>query len=59
MNDLPESMYSYRHERDKAKKVRTCKECNCDLYAGEEVFVIGDYVYCEDCVRKVELENEY
>ena len=57
-NELPESMYDYRHERDKAKKVRNCKDCNCDLYEGEEVFAIGNYVYCDDCVRKVVLDDE-
>ena len=57
-NELPESMYDYRHERDEAKKVRNCKECNCDLYEGEEVFAIGNYVYCDDCVRKVVLDDE-
>ena len=56
--NIPDCMYEYKYERQSAKKVRNCNECNCDLYEGEEVFAIGDYVYCEDCVRKVELENE-
>ena len=50
--------YEYRYERKKAKPIKICSECYCDLYAGEKVYVIGNKVYCEDCVREVILEDE-
>ena len=53
-----ESDYDYRYERKKAKPIKMCNECYCDLYIGEKVYVIGNKVYCEDCVREVELEDE-
>ena len=53
-----ESDYDYRYERKKAKPIKMCNECHCDLYAGEKVFVIGNKVYCDDCVREVILEDE-
>ena len=53
-----ESDYDYRYERKEVKPIKMCSECYCDLYIGEKVYVIGNKVYCEDCVREVELEDE-
>ena len=50
--------YEYRYERKKAKPIKICSECYCDLYEGEKVNVIGNKIYCDDCVREVELEDE-
>lgn len=58
MSKLSESMYDYRYSREEPKVARECTECSEELYYGEEVYVIGEKVYCEDCVRKTILEEE-
>lgn len=58
MSKLTESMYDYRHEREEPKPVSVCNSCKDKVYAGEEVYKINNEIYCEDCVRKVILEEE-
>lgn len=57
MTTLPEDMYDYRPSREKAKKVTECTECGCDLYEGDEVFIVANSIYCDDCVRLVTLDG--
>ena len=40
--------YEYRYERKKAKPIKMCSECYCDLYPGDKVFVIGNKIYCDE-----------
>ena len=56
--NIPDCMYEYKYERQSAKKVKSCKECKCDVYVGETAYIIGNDLYCEECVRKVVLEDE-
>jgi hypothetical protein len=51
-------MYDYRHEFKKGKFIKECAECGERLQVGEEVYVIGNKVYCSECVRKTELEED-
>lgn len=53
-----ESDYDYRYERKEVKPIRECTECGTGLYEGDRVFVIGNKIYCNDCVREVELGSE-
>ena len=53
-----ESDYDYRYERKEVKPIRECTECGTSLYEGDRVFVIGNKIYCDDCVREVNLEDE-
>lgn len=55
---IPNSMYDYRHELKHGEYVKTCAECGDRLQVGEEVYVIGNRVYCSECVRETELESE-
>ena len=55
---MPDCMYEYKYEHQPAKKVKSCKECKCDVYIGETAYIIGNDLYCEECVRKVVLEDE-
>lgn len=54
-----DTMYDQRYERRKAKPLKECTECECDLYEGETVYIIGNKIFCEDCVVKTELEDLY
>jgi len=58
VSKLSESMYDYRPEREEPKVAGKCNGCGGNVYYGEEVYVIGAYVYCEDCVRKTTLEDK-
>ena len=58
MSKLTENMYDYRYEREEPKPVGVCSSCKDKVYAGEEVYKIDNKFYCEDCVRKVILEEE-
>lgn len=40
------------------RHLERCAECYCELYAGDSAYLIGNKYYCEDCVRKIELEEE-
>lgn len=55
--DLPSCMYDYRSSPKKAKKVAECTECGTDLYEGDEVYVVANNIYCDDCVRLVTLDG--
>ena len=50
-------MYDYRSSPKKAKKVAECTECGTDLYEGDEVYVVANNIYCDDCVRLVTLDG--
>ena len=55
--DLPNCMYDYRSSPKKAKKVAECTECGTDLYESDEVYVVANNIYCDDCVRLVTLDG--
>lgn len=50
MNNLPESIYDYRYEREEATIVDHCNECDRDIYEGEEYYTFGTYNVCDDCI---------
>jgi len=29
-----------------------CHNCGCEIYLGDDAYVIDDCLYCEDCVNK-------
>lgn len=39
------------------KPVTCCEECECDLYEGEDVYVVDGVLYCEDCFEEFVREN--
>lgn len=43
-------------EAPSERPVTHCKECGCDLYAGDHAYKIGGWWYCEDCCFYDEIE---
>ncbi|WP_139905648.1 hypothetical protein [Clostridium thermarum] len=51
MKDLPDSMYDYRHEHEKAEVVDVCMICNRYILDGESYYDFAGDVVCEDCLN--------
>lgn len=51
MNNVPECMYDYRYEAQKAIVVDVCDVCGNGIYNGDEYYQFGTDTVCEDCVN--------
>lgn len=50
MSNLPDSMYDYRYEQEKAEVVDICMVCNREIYEGESYYDFSGDIVCEDCL---------
>lgn len=53
-----ESMYDYRPENPKAKKVYECADCGYGIFLGDTYYEVNDVFICEDCMEQYKKECE-
>lgn len=51
MNNIPDCMYNYRYEFEKASIVDNCCNCDCNICEGDEYYDIDGIILCEECIR--------
>ena len=44
---------------DEPPVVEQCMHCGADIYVGDTMYAIGDYIFCEDCVDNGKTDAEF
>lgn len=58
MDNLSDSMYSYRHEFGLAREICYCEECKTTLTTNDEFYKIEEKIICEDCISSFKVCGE-
>jgi len=58
MSNLPDSMYDYRYEQEKAEVLDVCLVCQRDILKGESYYDFAGDVVCNDCLKDYVKEHK-
>lgn len=50
MDNLKETMYCYRYERESSKPKEACSECGYKINKWEDYYKIDSKTICEECI---------
>lgn len=58
MDNIPDTMYDYRPEREKSIYIGDCHVCDMEIYSNDDYRYKNDALMHEECVDEYEEEDE-